>query len=93
MPLYDSGATLGATTNGKAPNIKGEIHTWANYEAVYPESALYSGSRTNWGASSGSSNPKNNNMFFDASRYNAVYSDAATGIIPAGVYTLWCIKY
>lgn len=93
IPLYDSTATLGATTNGKAPNIKGEISNWANYGAAYNESALYGGSRTNWGALSGSSQQHDNNMFFDASRYNSVYDDNATGIIPAGVYMLWCIKY
>lgn len=93
LPIYDSTAILGTSTNGKAPNIKGGISTWANYSATFAESALYSGSRTNWGATSASENPKNDNLYFDASIYNSVYDDNATGIVPAGIYTLYCIKY
>lgn len=93
LPLYDGTATQGATTNGKAPNIYGTAaphggsrgtagaFTGAFYATgVQQESgASISGSGGRWG--------------FDASRCSGVYDGSATSITPAGVYTLWCIKY
>lgn len=98
LPLYDSAATLGDTTNGKAPNITGEFVSpvpigWPN--GAYGTGALYAASpakRRNVGQSSNSyDNTKN--IAINANLSSAVYDSNATGITPAGVYTLWCIKY
>jgi len=84
---------LGDTTNGKAPNITGYFtpHAGSRGTAGVFGGAFYAtGVQEESGASvSGSAG----RVGFNASRSSSVYSDSATGIVPAGVYTLWCIKY
>ena len=86
-------SSVGYQDNGQLPNIKGEINSWANYGAAYNESALYAGSRSGWGAASGSSYPHDENIFFDASRYNNIYDSNATAVLPRRLQVLHCIKY
>lgn len=93
LPLYDSTATLGDTTNGKAPNITGYMtpHAGSRGTTGVFGGAFYStGVQEESGASTSGSAGR---VGFDASRSSSVYDNTATGITPAGVYTLWCIKY
>lgn len=99
QPIYDGTATIGDTTNGKAPDITGNFiiggeraksstatiatGSFGKYDAGYND-RTYSNSSSGyrvWGVN------------FYASRSSAIYDNTATGITPAGVYTLWCIKY
>ena len=81
---------MGDTINGKAPNIKGHIPAprlaaygdWTG--CFFGETFASTLSSGGWYSSGGG---------MDASRSSQVYDDNATGIIPAGVYTLYCIKY
>lgn len=92
QPIYDGTATIGDTTNGKAPNItyseSGNIaYLWNATGAL--RTTAGQGKRT----TSNGSDWAYYSATFDASRCSAVYDNNATGITPAGVYTLWCIKY
>ena len=94
MPVYDSTATLGDTTNGKAPNITGSF--W--YDGCNGGSGYLSGAFTSGAGYYSYRNSNNNHATLtatnlDASLVSSVYDNDATGIIPAGVYTLWCIKF
>lgn len=90
QPVYENGATIGATTNGQAPNITGSFGSH-NGSLVGGTGAFYSqGTMSSAGLSGVGSFPTP--MGFDASRSSAVYSDTATGIKPAGVYMNWIIK-
>lgn len=102
LPIYDSGATIGDETNGQAPNIKGvAFKTYGQYsdltfkDHVRCEGAFYE--HTNNLTGGFSSVPNNTNqghgIGLNANLASSVYSDSATGIIPAGIYTLWCIKF
>ena len=97
MPLYNNGATLGDTTNGKAPNIKGVYDSvLANKTNHTPvaSGAFSVGTKTGEFSTNGGQYYRNEYPIdFDASRCSAVYSDSATGIIPAGVYMNICVKY
>lgn len=98
MPLYDSGATLGDTTSGKAPNITGSIDISTSGYATYTINgtgslqSLPSAGNVATPQSSGRST-RPHGISLNASTSSMVYDNNATGITPAGVYTLWCIKY
>lgn len=92
LPVYDSVATIGDTTNGKAPNITGWFNTNGAYQSW--DSVLFTGVETGnnshgW-SGSGTQNTKFN---FDASKVSPVFDSSATGITPAGTFVLWCIKF
>lgn len=90
LPLFDSTATIGTSTIGAAPNIKGQLlHDYGRpiHSGTGPFYQI--GGRPELRGSTGSGNTGTG---FDASRCSAVYSDSATGIIPAGVYMNWIIK-
>ena len=92
LPLYDSGATLGTTTNGKAPNIT--YSASGNIGYLYnPTGALQATAGQGKKTTSNGTDWNYYSESFDASRSSSVYDNNATGITPAGVYTLWCIKY
>lgn len=92
LPLYSGTATLGDTTNGKAPNIT--YYVWGNVGYLYNSTGALQttagqGKRT-------TSNGTDWNYYeetFDASRSSSVYDSNATKIIPGGTYMNWCIKY
>ena len=90
VPIYDRTATLGDTTNGKAPNIKGHIPcprlaAYGDWTGVFYADVSGSTLATGGWSSNGGT--------MDASRASQVYDDNASKITPAGVYTLICIKY
>lgn len=98
LPLYDSGATLGSTTSGKAPNITGFAQGEVNFiksSSGFYGGALYSSNNYNYQTRVEQSTTYNQSrqINIDASLSSSVYDDNATGITPAGIYTLWCIKY
>ena len=90
---------MGDTTNGKAPNIQGGVEHW---HAQKDGASLLNGATGCFVSgllqtiqkltTSGTTNATVRTLF-DASRSSSVYDSTATGIVPAGVYTLWCIKY
>lgn len=101
QPVYENGATIGNTTNGAAPNIRGvAFKTYGQYsdltfkDHVRCEGAFYE--HTNNLTGGFSSVPNNTNqghgIGLNANLASAVYSDSATGIVPAGVYMNWIIK-
>ena len=92
LPIYDSGATLGTTTNGKAPNITGDFGQNANDKAAAPTGCCFTTNTSSRRRTSGEGGT-GHHMTINANNSSAVYDDNATGITPAGVYTLWCIKY
>ena len=96
LPVYDSGATIGDSTNGKAPNVKGNITNLYRGNGTNVTGALNAtreGSDVRHTQTSSGWNVIPFTVGIDASQSSGVYDDNATGIIPAGVYTLWCIKY
>lgn len=97
LPIYDSAKTIGTATNGTAPNIVGEYFplNMGFPNGTYGTGALYesgNGTRKHVGQSSNNYN-NTKTIGFDASRSSAIYTNGATKITPAGIYTLWCIKY
>lgn len=99
LPIYDSGATLGDTTDGKAPNITGYFYrnAWTRGGGGYANSVsgAFTASNNSNGRLDGGDGSSNSygRVNLNASNSSAVYDSAATKITPAGVYTLWCIKY
>lgn len=91
LPVYDSGKTIGNSTNGGVPNITGQIvniqQLSGNANGVFAVDSSYSRD-TGTGHSGGGLMT----VGINASRNSAVY-DNGTTVRPAGVYTLWCIKY
>ena len=92
IPLYDSAATLGATTNGKAPNIKGDLMQNLNDRTGQPSGCFYTADSSSRRRCAGE-NGGGYHMVFNANNNSTVYDDNATGIIPAGVYMNICVKY
>ena len=94
LPIYDSSSALGTNTNGKAPNITGKFGHANKNQALDVNGCVsvvgYSGVSRSF-----MQDTTNNIAFYviDASRNSTVYDDNAAGIVPAGVYTLLCIKY
>lgn len=97
--MYDSTATIGNTTNGKAPNVIGSFgFVGGSNGRVYPRnlSGAFSSDNVTGGAhvtSGGTATTVTEKFDFNAHKVSAVYDDNATGITPAGIYTLLCIKY
>ena len=93
LPIYDSAATLGNTTNGAVPNITSNITGVVGYlfggDGALGAVENYQGKRTTSNGSDWGYYRAN----FDASRCSSVYDGSATSITPAGVYMLWCIKF
>lgn len=97
LPLFDSSATIGSQTDGKAPNIKG----WCLAGSYYVAAGFNSGTAPFYAGGnhtlqfqrSGGQSQTQPELGFDASLSSAVYDNDATALVPAGVYTLWCIKY
>lgn len=91
LPVYDSGATVGDSTNGGVPNITGQIiniqQLSGNANGAFTVDSSYSRD-TGTGHSGGGMMT----IGINASRSSAVYDNGST-VRPAGVYTLWCIKY
>lgn len=91
LPVYDSGKTIGNSTNGGVPNITGQIiniqQLSGGANGAFAVDSLYSRD-TGTGHSGGGMMT----ISINASRKSAVY-DNGTTVRPAGVYTLWCIKY
>ena len=93
LPIYNGTATIGSTTNGKAPNIKGKTGIFMramNFSGCFIDDGTY-GTGYNIGAQSYSGSKSG--LVFNASSSNSVYDDNATGIVPAGLYMNWIIKY
>lgn len=98
IPLYDSAATIGDATNGKAPNITGVLTHWNaqsdGHSLLQTNGCFYNYNiNTLYKVSVNGTTRTDAETGLDASRSSAVYDNNATGIVPAGVYMLWCIKY
>lgn len=91
LPVYDSGKTIGNSTNGGVPNVTGEIVN-VQYLNTSASGAFKVESLTPRDTGITHSGGGIATYGFDASRSSAVY-DNGTTVRPAGVYTLWCIKY
>jgi len=88
LPVYDSAATIGDTTNGGVPNITGNapvgVYPYGTSGALYVDVGGYN-------QSGPSASMRNGTIYIDASRSSAVY-DSGTTVRPAGVYMNWIIK-
>ena len=89
LPVYDSGSAIGATSDGKLPNITGGFR-WCNGQDGW--GAFGTGA---FGGSygQGSWHGDWHGTDFDASRSSAVYTDGQISVVPANVKCFWCIKY
>lgn len=93
LPLYDSGKTIGNYTNGGVPNVLGTMYNVLIGSAgTGADGSLYIDNQRNYAIKNDGTNEFQINVKLDASRSSAVY-DSGTTVRPAGVYTLWCIKY
>lgn len=91
LPIYDSSATIGTTTNGKVPNIVGTGIQGYEDSTVF-DGAISGEYINNFGGYS-RGEPRYR-LHIDASLCSAVYDNNATGITPAGVYVGgYVIKY
>lgn len=94
LPVYDSGKTIGDSTNGGVPNISGGL-TNVSSSRLGGISATGAFTATYRGQTSASGNDVKENVYnigFSANNSSSVY-DNGTTVRPAGVCVLWCIKY
>ena len=98
VPVYDSGSSIGITSNGKLPNITGGIDiSTAGYKTgtIYPSGSLQSrGTEGNVALpQSGGRGTRAFGIALNAALSSAVYTDGQTSVVPANINCFWCIKF
>lgn len=101
--MYDSGSAIGATSDGKLPNITGSVDLTGQGNTTTPRfnandavgSALYNNESITVGRyhTDSGSGAGYNRIKIDASRSSSVYMNEQTSVVPANVNCFWCIKF
>lgn len=93
VPVYDSGSAIGATSDGKLPNITGEFYVDGNNGPSNFSGAFSAGSGIYSYRNRNSDHATLAKIQFNANNVSAVYNDGQTSVVPANVNCFWCIKY
>lgn len=93
VPVYDSGSAIGATSDGKVPNITGGFYVDGNNGPSSFSGAFSAGSGIYSYRNSNSNHATIATIQFNANNVSAVYADGQTSVVPANVNCFWCIKF